>query len=172
MITRLLHMAVTAGAAAMLSAAPAHGQPPGFPDLGAYQPVDPARYTASARAGGAAYFVTPDGLQCVLPAPGAPGQHVSASCGGRLPGLPPDAPVGADGCSAVGSPSQLPGDLSPYTFQAATGCPVISAPALEVGQKITASDITCVVGPDRLTACIDPSLNRGFVLRPEGSWTF
>lgn len=27
-------------------------------------------------------------------------------------------------------------------------------------------------GADRLTACIDPKLNRGFVLQPSGSWIF
>ncbi|BBZ15142.1 hypothetical protein [Mycobacterium branderi] len=150
----------------------ASAAPPGFPDLGAFQPVDPARYTAAPRAGGAAYFVTPDGIQCIMPTPYKPGDHVSAGCSGPLPGLPPDAPVGSDGCSAVGSPTSLPTDLGPYSFQKGTGCPIITTPLLDVGQKITKGDITCLVGADRLTACIDPILNRGFVLQPAGSWTF
>ena len=134
--------------------------------------MDPAPYTASARAGGAAYFVTPDGLQCVLPDPYEPGDHVSAGCSGPLPGLPDNAPVGSGGCSAVGTPTSLPTDLGPYSFQKGTGCPIITSPLLNVGQKITKGDITCLVDADRLTACIDPILNRGFVLQPSGSWTF
>jgi hypothetical protein len=66
----------------------------------------------------------------------------------------------------------VPTDLGPYSFQKGTGCPVVTSPLLNVGQKITKADITCVVGADRLTACIDPILNRGFVLQPSGSWTF
>jgi len=146
--------------------------PPTFPDLNTFQPVDPAAYTASPRAGGATYFTTPDGLQCVLPKPAKAGDHVSASCDGPLPGLPADAPIGKDGCSAVATPTSLPTDVGPYSFQAGTGCPVLTTPLLNVGQKITTAGLTCVVGADRLTACIDPTLNRGFVLRPSGSWTF
>ncbi|BBY24079.1 hypothetical protein [Mycobacterium stomatepiae] len=150
----------------------AKATPPNFPDLNAFQSVDPAPYTASARGGGATYFATPDGLQCSVPNPGKPGDHVSASCDGPLPGLPANSPVGSDGCSVVGTPTSLPTDLGPYGFQKGTGCPIITSPLLNVGQKITKGDITCVVGADRLTACVDPILNRGFVLQPSGSWTF
>ncbi|WP_232078184.1 hypothetical protein [Mycobacterium paraseoulense] len=146
--------------------------PPQFPDLNSFQPVDPGPYTSAARAGGATYFATPDGLQCILPNPAKPADHVSASCNGPLPGLPENAPVGSDGCSVIGSPTSLPTDLGPYTFQKGTGCPIITSPLLKVGQKLTKADITCVVGVGRLTACIDPILNRGFVLQPSGSWTF
>jgi hypothetical protein len=62
-------------------------------------------------------------------------------------------------------------DLSPYGFFDGT-CPAITSPMLNVGQKITAANTTCLVGADRLTACIDPILNRGFVLQSSGSWTF
>jgi hypothetical protein len=146
--------------------------PPGFPDLNAFQPVDPARYTAAAFGPGAAYFVTPDGVQCVLPNPYKPSDHVSASCDGPLPGLPDNAPVGDDGCSTVSTSSSLPDDLGPYGFHKGTGCPILTSPLLSVGQEITTGGITCVVGADRLTACIDPILNRGFVIQPSGSWTF
>jgi hypothetical protein len=157
---------------ALVGAGCAAAQPPSFPDLNAFQPVDPASYTASARAGGATYFTTPDGLQCVLPNPAKPGDHVSASCDGHLPGLPDNAAVGSDGCSQVTTPSSLPTDLGPYSFQKGTGCPILTSPLLKVGQKITKGDITCVVGADQLTGCIDPVLNRGFVLQSSGSWTF
>jgi hypothetical protein len=43
---------------------------------------------------------------------------------------------------------------------------------VEVGQQISSSNITCVVGADRLTACINRVDNHGFVLQPSGSWTF
>jgi len=172
-------VAVITGTVAVLGLGCSHATPgvatatpPKFPDLNAFQSVDAAPYTSAARAGGATYFATPDGLQCILPNPPKPGDHVSASCDGPLPGLPDNAPVGSDGCSVVGSPSSLPTDLNPYGFQKGTGCPVITSPLLDVGQKITKGDITCVVGTDRLTACIDPILNRGFVLRSAGSWTF
>jgi hypothetical protein len=146
--------------------------PPGFPDLNTFQSVDSTGYTASARAGGAVYFTTPDGLSCTLPKPYKQGDHVSASCGGPLPGLPDNAPVGPGGCTEVTTPTSLPTDLGPYSFQNGTGCPIDTTPLLNVGQKITKGDITCVVGADRLTACVDPVLNRGFVLQPSGSWTF
>lgn len=158
---------------ALAGAGCAAAQPPGFPDLNAFQPVDPSGYTASARAGGAVYFVTPDGLSCIVPNPYKPGDHVSAGCGGRLPGLPDNAPIGPGGCSLVANPTGLPTDLGPYSFQKGTGCPIDdTTPLLNVGQKITTGIITCVVGADRLTACVDPILNRGFVLQPSGSWTF
>jgi len=157
----------------MISACTARAEPPKFPDLDAFQAVDPAPYTAAARAGGGVYFDTPDGLQCTIPNPYHPGDHVSASCGGRLPGLPDNSPRGTYGCSEVASPTSLPTDLGPYTFQAGTGCPIVTSPLpLTIGQKITKGDITCVVGADRLTACVDPVLNRGFVLQSSGSWTF
>lgn len=149
----------------------AAAQPPGFPDLNDFQSVDPTGYTAAARAGGATYFVTPDGVQCILPNPTTPGDHVSASCGGPIPGLP-DTLVGERGCSGVDTPTSLPTDLGPYGFTKDANCPVLTSPLLNVGQKITAGGITCVVGVGRLTACIDPVLNRGFVLQPSGSWTF
>jgi hypothetical protein len=170
-------LAVIAGIVAILgcshcTSGVAMAAPPGFPELDAFQPVDPGPYTSAGRAGGAVYFATPDRLQCVLPAAAKPGDHVSASCDGPLPGLPDNAPVGSDGCSMVGPPTSLPTDLSPYTFQKGTGCPIITTPVLNAGQKISKGDITCVVGADRLTACIDPILNRGFVLQAGGSWTF
>jgi hypothetical protein len=146
--------------------------PPGFPDLNAFRPVDPAIYTMHfGRGGGGVFFATPDGLQCgwtVLP--NSSQDHVSVGCNGPIPGLDVGA-VGSDGCSGVGTSTSLPSDLGPYVFSAG-GCPAITAPVLNVDEKITASNATCLVGADRLTACIDPILGRGFVLQPSGSWTF
>jgi hypothetical protein len=148
--------------------------PAGFPDLSAFQPVDPALYTGwNARGGGGTFFATPDGIQCAL-ARGPnepPDAHFSVGCTGPLPGLPDTAPRTPDGCIGVGVASSLSSDLSPYVFHR-DGCPVITSRMLNVGQKITTANTTCLVGVDRLTACVDPILNRGFVLQRSGSWTF
>lgn len=154
--------------------AEASAQPPGFPDLNAFTPVDPAPYTASARGGGDTFFKTPDGIQCALPNPypWKPGEHLSAGCSGPLPGLPAGAPASPDGCTEISTPTGMPTDLGPYSFQKGGSCPILTSQSLVPGQKITAGAITCAVGANRLTACIDPALNRGFVLQPSGSWTF
>lgn len=156
----------------VVGAGAATAAPPGFPDLDAFQPVDPAPYTMHfPRGGGGVFFATPDGLQCGWASlANGPQDHVSAGCNGPIPGLEP-ALVGSDGCSRVGTAASMPSDLGPYGF-GKSGCPVISTAVLNVGQRITAANTTCLVGTDRLTACIDPFLNRGFVLQPSGSFTF
>lgn len=157
--------------------------PPGLPDLNAFQPVDPATYTARWRGGGAGItFHTPDGLGCgwALSPDTRPEDHISAGCSGPIPGLPDTAPRGQDGCATVGTANAFPSgaaspsDLSPYRFYQGTCIPAQyqTSPVLNVGQKFTANNTTCLVGADRLTACIDPILNRGFVLQPSGSWVF
>lgn len=151
----------------------AKAAPPKFPDLNAFQSVDLVAYTLQfGRGGGGIFFATPDGLQCGWGSlANGPADHISAECTGPLPGLPESAPRGQDGCERVGVASSLHSDLGPYGFYQGT-CPVITAPVLNVGQKLTAANTTCLVGADRLTACIDPILNRGFVLQSSGSWTF
>ena len=179
MLTRLA-TAVSLGTFAVLALGSCHtvpgtatAAPPRFPDLNAFQPVDPGPYTMHfGRGGGGVFFATPDGLQCGWGSlANGPADHVTAECDGPLPGLPDTAPVGSGGCERVGVASAQHSDLGPYGFFQGT-CPVITAPVLNVGQKITAANTTCVVGADRLTACIDPILNRGFVLQPSGSWIF
>jgi hypothetical protein len=147
--------------------------PPKFPDINGFQAVDPGRYTTLfGRGGGGIFFATPDGLQCGWASlADGPQDHVSAGCSGPLPGLPEGAPRGRYGCEYVGTASSMPSDLSPYGFFDGT-CPVITSPLLNAGQKITSANTTCLVGADRVTACIDPILDRGFVLQPSGSWIF
>ena len=166
-------LVVVAPIASLAEPAIASAAPSGFPDLDSFHPVDPAHYTVqNARGGGGVFFATPDGLQCGWASlASGPDAHVSAGCVGPIPGLPEAAPVGDQGCESVNVASDLASDLGPYIFQKGT-CPVITSPLLNVGEKITAANTTCVVGADRLTACIDPTLNRGFVLQPSGSWTF
>ncbi|OBH12082.1 hypothetical protein A5695_17795 [Mycobacterium sp. E1747] len=175
MTTAVVGAALTVMAIGCSRATPgvATATPPKFPDLNAFQAVDPAPYTMQfGRGGGGVFFSTPDGLQCGWASlANGPDDHVSAVCDGPIPGLPDGAPPGRDGCQQVGVASTKPTDLGPYGFHDG-GCPAITAPVLNVGQKLTAANTTCLVGADRLTACIDPGLNRGFVLQPSGSWTF
>ncbi len=164
-------IAATSTLAIVAHPAVSSAAPPGFPDVDSFQSVDPAQYTMqSGRGGGGVFFATPDGLQCGWASlASGPDAHVSVGCSGPIPGLPGAGPGG--GCDGVNVATALASDLGPYLFQKGT-CPVITSPLLNVGQKITAANTTCVVGADRLTACIDPILNRGFVLQPSGSWTF
>lgn len=168
-------VAVRAAGCSRATPGVATATPPKFPDLNAFQPVDAAAYTVISGRGagvGGVFFATPDGLQCGLASlANGPADHTSAECSGPLPGLPETAPRGQDGCERVGVASGMSSDLGPYGFFQGT-CPAITTPLLNAGQKITAANTTCLVGPDRLTACIDPILNRGFVLQPSGSWTF
>ncbi len=161
--------------AGCLTLAPtACGAPSGFPDLDAFHAVDPASYTTHfGRGGGGVFFATPDGLQCGWASlANGPDDHVSPGCTGPLPGVPgSDSRAEGGECMGVGAPTSEPSDLGPYGFKQET-CPTITSAVLHVGQKITAANTTCLVGADRLTACIDPILNRGFVLEPSGSWTF
>jgi hypothetical protein len=63
----------------------------------------------------------------------------------------------------------------PFVFGSNEGPCVPSVdPVLGAGQKVTntALGITCVVGEDSLTACIDTRTDHGFVLQPSGSWVF
>lgn len=179
MLTRMA-IAIASGTFAVLALGSCYArhvvataEPPKFPDLNAFQPVDPAPYTMQfGRGGGGVFFATPDRLQCGWGSlANGPADHVSAECDGPLPGLPDSAPRGQNGCERVGVASSLHSDLGPYGFFQGT-CPVITAPVLNVGQKISAANTTCLVGADRLTACIDPILHRGFVLQSSGSWTF
>ncbi len=61
----LLSVVIAAAGLVMVGSSTAHADLAKFPDLDAFDPVDPARYTADVRASGAAYFLTPEGLQCV-----------------------------------------------------------------------------------------------------------
>jgi hypothetical protein len=148
---------------AAFPAAPAAGAaPPNFPDLDAFHAVDATAYSrpfsyAERWANVYSFFTTPDGLSCAV----GPGSW----CTGNLPGV--------DGATAgpCGSVHQA-GDGQPFEFSVGHERCTAEDHLLQPGQKLTdvLTGTTCVVGENRLTACIEG--NHGFVLQPSGSWTF
>ena len=155
---------VAAGLVASPGAPEARAEPPGFPDLAAFteapSTVDYSR--PDKWANGYSFFRTPDGLNCMA------GSLVR--CSGPLPGMPA-AEFG--NCADVLQTHEGAINGEPFVFAKASTCRLGPDELLDVGQKLTltANDTTtCVVGPDRLTACI--RADHGFVLRPSGSWVF
>ena len=140
----------------------AAAQPQQFPDLSAFADVSsPSQYSRPDKwANGYLFFRTPDGVNCMIGA--------IRTCYGNLPGL---GPAQLSACSSV-----IQDDPSaPFRFkQSDQPCAQATDALLNPGHKLTfeARGTTCVVGQDRLTACIDSWHNHGFVLQPSGSWTF
>jgi hypothetical protein len=150
----------------------AAAEPPGFPDVKSFTPVDPRPYLG----GGLGHpsinfhFATPDGVLCRWQGqyPSNPNAFVDVRCSGNIPGIPDD---GSPGCAQLGSV----GIHTPYVFTRGLGtCPPFPGwiNVLDVGQSVSDNNVTCVVGAGSLTACIDDVHNRGFVLQPSGSWVF
>ncbi|MUL68268.1 hypothetical protein BOO86_27615 [Mycobacterium sp. CBMA 234] len=143
-------------------APPSAAQPQQFPDLNAFaEAPSPSQYSRPDKwANGYMFFSTPDGVNCMIGA--------TRTCYGNLPGLTPDQ---LSACSSV----KQDDSSAPFRFNRSDQpcAPVTDAP-LKSGYKLTfdARGTTCVVGQDRLTACIDSWHNHGFVLQPSGSWTF
>jgi len=141
-----------------------HADPPGFPDLAAFTeaPLSVDYSRPDKWANGYSFFRTPDGLSCMA------GSLVR--CSGPLPGLP----VAQFGdCAEVLQTYEEADAGQPFTFARVSGCRQEPDQLLDVGQKLTLAGnftTTCVVGPDRLTACI--RAGHGFVLQPSGSWVF
>lgn len=158
-----LVIAMSAIACQAIPAPEAAGQPPqGFPDLGGFKAVDSKPFRQQSRGGMYSSFVTADGLISCTMASGS-----SSGCRGDLPGVPRSEGSGdGAGCAVVGGWDQ-------YSFSSTTvHCPPYSGEKLNQNEKLVDGDMTCAVGGDRLVACINTRGNHGFVLRPEGSWTF
>lgn len=152
-----------AGCLAGTTLAPqACAQPQQFPDLSAFaEAPTPSQFSRPDKwANGYMFFRTPDGVNCMIGA--------TKTCYGNLPGL---APAQTSACSSV-----MQDDPStPFRFNRSDQqCVPATDAVLNPGYKLTfeARGTTCVVGQDRLTACIDTWHNHGFVLQPSGSWTF
>lgn len=169
--SRTIAAAVAVSAAVLgLGTGTAAAAPPEFPDLDAFAPVDAARYSVSFPSK-AIHFSTPDGLECGLAnyGPDSPGTQNYAWCSGGIPGMPADAESvngEADKVTGYGGPVFM------YKFVKNGGFKPGPQRLVGVGQKISSANITCAVGADRLTACINRVDNHGFVLQPSGSWTF
>lgn len=156
----------------MFAPSTAAAEPPGFPDVNTFTPVDPRAYLGGGLGQPSInfHFATPDGVACRWQGqyPSDPNAYVDVRCSGNIPGVPDDR---GPGCAQLGST----GIHTPYVFTRGVGvCPPFPAwiRVLDVGQSISDNNVTCVVGADNLTACIDTIHNRGFVLQPAGSWVF
>ncbi|WP_370499775.1 hypothetical protein NWT09_22200 [Mycolicibacterium sp. jd] len=116
----------------------AHAEPPGIPDLRGYRTVPLDGYVVD----GAAYFQTPDGLDCaILPTNG------TAGCDGPLPATPAGAneivlaaEVDTRGLRTTANPSFL-------------APPGHAAPVLPEGAKIVYGDFECAAGSGPITLC-------------------
>ena len=148
--------------------------PSGFPDVNAFSPVDPKSHTVSNPRTTVIGFVAPGGVGCSWGFGTDPDEHGAVLCEGTIPGVPASAPDnGSTGC-AQAKTAGYPANGGPYVIARHGGsCGPFSAfPRLNVGQKLSATNITCVVGANDLTACIDTGADHGFVLQPSGSWGF
>ncbi len=173
LVSRLAAQTITmVGAVMCLSgvAAPKHAaaQPPGFPDLGGFDPV-PAENYIEARSKGLQYahFSTPFNIQCWFEAaePVAVWHSQDINCLGNMPDENP---------CVVGKAS--PGSGPAYVINKTgdhCGTPYTNGVLLNAGQKVSYRDATCAVGGDHLVACLDTSSGQhGFVLKPSGSFAF
>ncbi|WP_369830205.1 hypothetical protein [Mycobacterium sp. E1747] len=149
----------------MVSACNAQADPPSFPDLSGYAPVNPADYAITYPNSGrptpiqVVAFLTPDGVACAF------GNPLSAGCtGNNLPGLPPAAP------SSSGVPRLI--SISTGLAPRPTGTRIDtngqSPRTLPPFHTITVNGVICGVDDSGMTACKDPQ-GRGFVLSPHGS---
>ncbi len=152
-----------------------------FPDLSSYAPVDWQQFDlgGSPGKGYLVRFSTPDGsTRCSIL------NGLSASCVGNIVGMPNSAPdysrdrdtfAGNDSGSCPGVLFDASDAQNPqYAFRKnGGGCPPFAeTKTLGAGQKLVKYQITCAVGDDGLTACVNTVTNHGFVLRQTGSWTF
>lgn len=183
---RLRPVAVIVGVAAAVGLPVAHAYPPEFPDLETFTAVDAGPFTHSydygrGGKGTSVSFGTPDGLHCNWQQSSDVTKHPEINCIGNVPGVPAyvrdrDEP----GCTEVRFRGDWVGGADTYGFlhsYASSGsCPEAdtaqTSTVLKAGQKLTSSNITCAVAHGNVTACIDPVVNRGFMLSPAGSWTF
>jgi hypothetical protein len=99
MLTKTVALAASAIGIAASSASASHADPPKFPDLNSYAPVNSADYALMYPNSGrpttldVTTFLTPDGVVCAF------GNPPSAGCtSDKLPGMPPASP------SSSGSP--------------------------------------------------------------------
>lgn len=150
--------------------------PSGFPDLNAFTPVDTNIYIVGNPRSATIGFVAPDGVACTWRYSSDAKDHDAVECGGNIPGLPASAADGTNGgCAQVEVAGYPANRTGPYVFTRRAGaCPASDSSLLplNVGQKLSATNVTCVVGTNDLTACIDTIENHGFVLQPSGSSGF
>lgn len=144
--------------------------PPKFPDLNGFVAADANQYTRPGRQwSGYLFFTTLSGVNCQIVS--------TVVCGGNIPGIPSGS-VGHDGqgCGRVTKGGSSSSGPESYKLSSHDGqCPPFADTILNAGQKLSIGDgktsATCAVADGDVTACVD-YWKHGFVLRPEGSWTF
>lgn len=159
MITKTLAVTAAVVTAAVISAGTAHADPPRFPDLSGYTPVNVADYEVDASTPGIparrVLFLTPDGVECSF-------KTMTAGCQGRnLPGVAPDPSARPDAVNAIGTNYGLIVTTAAYP----SGREIKTLPPFH---SITVNGVICGVDDAGTTACKDPQ-GRGFVLSPRGS---
>lgn len=163
MRTASLPVVATGIITAIVTSCTAHADPPNFPDISGYTPVNVADYTIGLPNTGRAplntvYFLTPDGITCDF-------FSGEAQCtGNNIPALPPAA--AQSNVNSVGTTSGLGQTNDPIAPNGQVyGHPLKTLPALH---SITVNGVVCGVDNTGTTACKDPQ-GRGFVLSPHGS---
>ncbi|TGB35817.1 hypothetical protein [Mycolicibacterium peregrinum] len=149
-------------AAAMVASAPlGNADPPSFPDLSRYTPVNPQDYSIELANPGRPdpqsqiYFLTPDGITCTF-------INTAVRCtGNNFPAVPPAADDGS--VNRIGTDIGLKTTRNPIKQDPSH--PFKTLPPLH---SITVSGVACGVDDKQTTACKDAQ-GRGFVLSP--SWS-
>ncbi|MGL6234259.1 MAG: hypothetical protein ACRC20_02840 [Segniliparus sp.] len=173
--------------------APEAGAEPQFPDLDGFTAVDAEGYrTYSAYMTTGWQFATPGGVLCRIQKNSRAG-FASLACWGAFPGVAGgESSIELDKASAPSAPVFAKSDRQGYGYKN-LGLPgkddliplaKKDYPVLAPGQKIVAAGAgaatTCAVGDGGLTVCQmekaasdnEDGWRHGFVLSPEGSWTF
>lgn len=177
--TRLFTLTAALGVVATPPVAAA--QPPGFPDVDDFTPVNAQGYLVQHSRRGqlgsvdntyyTVDFMTADGVGCAwnYERPGSSQPVIpEILCAGNIPGIPDTVPGrSGPGCGKV---SWMPGGFGFGRYW--PQCGPYTTHVLSAGQKLETVNATCVVGAESLIACIDTVDNQGFVLQPSGSWVF
>ena len=166
MIAKALSVSALATGVAAVSVCTAYANPPQFPDLSGYAPVNIADYRIDTTTPGQpstdTYFITPDGVICNF-------TSVQAQCSGNnLPAIPPAVSEPARNLNRVNWIGTVTG-LKQTTEGAVPS--VLNGQAIKTlppFHSISVFGAVCGVDDKGTTACKD-SKGRGFVLSPQGS---
>lgn len=160
MITKAL-AATAAVVVAVVGACTAHADPPPFPDLSGYTPVNVADYQIDGSTPGIpatqVFFLAPGGIDCDF-------QSGQAQCtGNNFPGIPPASPTpkGSPRVNWIGTKTGLQ-QIAP------SGTTPSGVKTLPPSHSITVDGAICGVDDSDTTACKGPE-GSGFVLSPRGS---
>ncbi len=163
MLTRIASTVAIALATLCYGTCTAHADPPPFPDLDKYAPVDAAEYTIALPSPGdrpidQTFFLTPDGIPCTFLNP-----SIAGCTNGNLPGVPLQA--GARYVRVSTDSGIKPYGSSSYVNGTIQGHPLKTLPPFH---SLSVNGTICGVDDSGTTACKDPQ-GRGFILSPAGS---